>query len=52
MVNDLSNLTKPLKNSQDLKPSFNKIINFKNDKILTGYLGSNSYFDILLFIAM
>ena len=45
-LNDLSNLTKPLKNSEDLKPSFNKIINFKNDKFLTGYLGSNSYFEI------
>ena len=45
-LNDLSNLTRPIKNSEKLQSSFNKIINFKNDRFLTGYLGSNSYFDI------
>ena len=43
---DLSNLTKPIRNSQNLKSAFNKMINFKTDRFLTGYLSTNSYFDI------
>ena len=45
-LSDLSNLTKPIKNSNNLESAFTKMIDFKNDKLLTGYLGSNSYFDI------
>ena len=45
-LNDLSNLTKPMRNSQNLKTAFNKMINFKTDRFLTGYLGPNSFYDI------
>ena len=45
-LNDLSNLTMPMKNSKKGQSAFNKVINFKTDKLLTGYLATNSYLDI------
>ena len=35
-----------MRNSQNLKTAFNKMINFKTDRFLTGYLGPNSFYDI------
>ena len=46
--NDLSILTKPISSCENKKSILNKFYNLNGTKIITGYLGSNSYFDISL----
>ena len=45
-LKDLTFLTKPISKCEDKKSIFNRIFSFDGTKILTGYLGPNSYFDI------
>ena len=44
--NSLSFLTKPISICKNKKSILNKIYNFGGSKIITGYLGYNSYFDV------
>ena len=45
-INDLSILTTPLSNCKDKKSIFNRIFSFDGTKLISGYFGHNSYFDI------
>ena len=45
---DLSILTKPISDCKDKKSILNKIYNLEGTKLITGYLGPNSYYDIYL----
>ena len=47
-INDLNILTTPISNSKckDKKSIFNRLYTFDGTKILSGYLGPDSYFDI------
>ena len=46
--NDLSIITKPISNCNDKKSIFNRFYNFGGTKLITGYLGYNSLFDIYI----
>ena len=41
-------LTKPISFCDNKKSIFNKLYNFEGEKLISGYLGLNSYFDIYL----
>ena len=45
---DYSLLTKPISSCKNKKSLFNRIIKLEDIKLLSGYLGHNSYFDIYL----
>ena len=47
-INNLTILTKPISYCKNKKSILNKIYNFQNNKLITGYLGRNSYLDIYL----
>ena len=47
-VSDYSLITKPLPPCKNKKSIFNRIIKLEDIKLLSGYLGPNSYFDIYL----
>ena len=42
------NISKPFNNIKNKKSIINRIINLEKNKLITGYLSSNSYFDIYL----
>ena len=46
--NDLSIITKPLNNCKNKESILNKVYNLDGTKLITGYLGYNSFFDIYL----
>ena len=46
--NDLSILTKPISDCKNKKSILNTIYNLDGTKIITGYLGPNSYYDLYL----
>ena len=45
-IKDISILSKPIYSCRNKKSMLNKIINLKESKLITGYLGPNSYYDI------
>ena len=42
------NISKPFNNFKNKKSIINRLINLEKNKLITGYLSSNSYFDIYL----
>ena len=47
-IQDLSILTTPISNCKNKTSIFNRIFTFDGTKLISGYLGHNSYFDIFL----
>ena len=47
-IKNLSFLTTPITNCTDKKNIFNRLFSFKGNKLISGYLSPNSYFDIYL----
>ena len=45
---DLSILRKPIVNCKDKKSAYNRLLSLKDIKLLSGYLGYNSFFDLYL----